>query len=359
MIKKSIFALFSVPILFITLFSTLFNSPVYAAKCQGWGPTPLSEINVTVSPSTVTPTDSIKITYPTPDDANYTIYIRKLSVTPDIINDFDLGRLGPGGSRTTTLTVANALAGESTITGYTFLVQVANDAGTRKCGETSFKVSLPSSGEPQFNPGAPLSEYASPITTIPMVGASGLVEGKKYRFALSGSWSGYINEKGGASRGSEIPAGLGGTITILDVCSNGVASVSCSGEFSGGDYIITLFEAETNKVLASASFKIALQPFDDTGGAPTVNTPFGDISTSPSGFATKVLQIAIGIAGGLAFILMAIGAFRMTTSAGNPDNLQSAREMFTAAIIGLIVIVFSIFLLRLIGITILRLPGFG
>ncbi|OGY25002.1 MAG: hypothetical protein A2134_01300 [Candidatus Woykebacteria bacterium RBG_16_39_9b] len=102
--------------------------------------------------------------------------------------------------------------------------------------------------------------------------------------------------------------------------------------------------------------------FPGSGGAPTVDIPFFGpipVSTNPSGFATRVLQTAIGFAGGLAFILMAIAAFRMTTSAGNPDNLQSAREMFTAAIIGLIVIVFSIFLLRLIGITILRIPGFA
>jgi len=70
----------------------------------------------------------------------------------------------------------------------------------------------------------------------------------------------------------------------------------------------------------------------------------------------QILQIAIGVAGGVAFLMLVYGAFRMTFSQGNPEAIQDAREIITGAIIGLLLIVFSVFLLRLIGINILGLP---
>lgn len=75
-------------------------------------------------------------------------------------------------------------------------------------------------------------------------------------------------------------------------------------------------------------------------------------------FAAWFLGWAIGVAGGIAFLLILFSGFQIMTAAGDPQKLQSGRELLTAAISGLILIIFSVFLLKLIGVDILNLPGF-
>jgi hypothetical protein len=89
-----------------------------------------------------------------------------------------------------------------------------------------------------------------------------------------------------------------------------------------------------------------------------VNTAIGCIDTTGS-FITKFLQIGIGISGGIAFLLILMGGFQIMTSAGNPEQLNAGRELVTSAITGLILIIFSVFLLKLIGVNILTIPGFS
>ncbi len=96
-------------------------------------------------------------------------------------------------------------------------------------------------------------------------------------------------------------------------------------------------------------------------GTDEVNTALGCISTSVetggASFFTSVFKIAVGLGGGLALILMLFGVFIITTSAGIPDKLKEGQEIITSAISGLIFIILSVFLLRLIGVNILSLPG--
>lgn len=88
-------------------------------------------------------------------------------------------------------------------------------------------------------------------------------------------------------------------------------------------------------------------------------TALGCIDTGdPQGFITWLLKRAIGVAGGIALLLIIFAGFRIITSAGDPKSLQAGKEMLTSAIIGLLVIIFSIFLLQLIGVQILQIPGF-
>jgi hypothetical protein len=87
-------------------------------------------------------------------------------------------------------------------------------------------------------------------------------------------------------------------------------------------------------------------------------TALGCIPTNPSLFIGKILGIGIGIGGGIAFLLILFGGFQMLTSAGNPEKLNAGKELVTSAIAGLLIIIFSIFILRLIGVTILHIPGF-
>ena len=84
-------------------------------------------------------------------------------------------------------------------------------------------------------------------------------------------------------------------------------------------------------------------------------TALGNIATNPQEFAKKLLGIAIGIAGGIALILMVVGSVRVLTSSGDPQKVASGREMITAAIAGLLFLIFSVLILRFIGINILSL----
>jgi len=80
------------------------------------------------------------------------------------------------------------------------------------------------------------------------------------------------------------------------------------------------------------------------------------LPTRVSAVVNPLVTFFIAIAGGVAFLLLIYGGFKFMFSMGNPENVQQGREIITAAIIGLLIIVFSIFILRLIGISILGLP---
>jgi hypothetical protein len=93
-------------------------------------------------------------------------------------------------------------------------------------------------------------------------------------------------------------------------------------------------------------------------GEGTVNTAIGCVDTSsPETLIAFIIRLATGIGGGIALLLILFGVFIVTTSAGNPDKLKSGTEMITSAIIGLVFIIISIFLVKLIGINILSIPG--
>ncbi|OGM13139.1 hypothetical protein A2V80_03440 [Candidatus Woesebacteria bacterium RBG_16_39_8b] len=72
-----------------------------------------------------------------------------------------------------------------------------------------------------------------------------------------------------------------------------------------------------------------------------------------------ILRWGIGIAGGIAFILIIVAAFQITTSSGDPKKLQAGRELLTSAIAGLVLLILSALILRIIGVNILNIPGFG
>jgi hypothetical protein len=95
---------------------------------------------------------------------------------------------------------------------------------------------------------------------------------------------------------------------------------------------------------------------DGIGGG--VWTALGCIKTTPKDFIADFLTIALGIAGGIALLLMGYGAFLISISAGDPKKADEGKEIITGTIAGLLFIVFSVFLLKLIGIDILGIPGF-
>jgi len=93
------------------------------------------------------------------------------------------------------------------------------------------------------------------------------------------------------------------------------------------------------------------------------NTAIGCIPIlGPNGqtdFLSFILKWAVGIGGGIAFLLMVYSGFMIMTATGNPERLKAGQELLTSAISGLILLVFSVFILKFIGINILQLCKFG
>lgn len=88
-----------------------------------------------------------------------------------------------------------------------------------------------------------------------------------------------------------------------------------------------------------------------------IKTAIGCIPTEPTALIQGFLKFATGIGGAIALLLMIAGSFQMIASAGNPETVKKGQEQFTNAIIGLLFIIFSVLLLKVIGVDILQIPG--
>lgn len=73
----------------------------------------------------------------------------------------------------------------------------------------------------------------------------------------------------------------------------------------------------------------------------------------------KILGTGVGIAGGIALLCIMFAAFQMQTSSGNAEKVKKAQELLTNCITGLMIIIFSVLILKIIGVDILRIPGFS
>ena len=91
----------------------------------------------------------------------------------------------------------------------------------------------------------------------------------------------------------------------------------------------------------------------------SIQTALGCISfdAEGGGFVRSLLGIIIGLGGGVALLLILYGVFIVTTSAGIPDKLNQGKEIISSAVAGLVFIILAIFLMQLIGVQILALPG--
>ena len=90
----------------------------------------------------------------------------------------------------------------------------------------------------------------------------------------------------------------------------------------------------------------------------TIDTAIGSVQTDPVKLVQQLFGILLSLAGGIALLLIIYSGYQIMTSEGNPEKLQAARETLTSAIIGLVFLIFSLVILQIIGVDILRIPGF-
>lgn len=104
----------------------------------------------------------------------------------------------------------------------------------------------------------------------------------------------------------------------------------------------------------------AASEVDAKGNCKKVATGLGfSINTDVGGFITSLLGLILSLSGGIAVLLIIISGYRLMISQGNPEKIQPAREQLTAAIVGLLFIIFSLVIIQVIGYDILHIPGFG
>ena len=95
-----------------------------------------------------------------------------------------------------------------------------------------------------------------------------------------------------------------------------------------------------------------------TDANPMIFTGLGCIPTSTEGFTAALLIFLAGISGAVALIIMLIGTIQIMTGGDNAEQVKKGKELFTGAITGLVFIIFSVTLLKIVAGDIIQLPFF-
>lgn len=116
--------------------------------------------------------------------------------------------------------------------------------------------------------------------------------------------------------------------------------------------ILILFIILSSFFLISPKWVLSAQINDGGGATSTTDLP------KLQDPVNKIVNTSTGIGGAIAFILIVIGGFQIILSSGNPERVKAGKEMITSAIAGLLLIIFAVFILKLIGADILKIPEF-
>jgi hypothetical protein len=89
-----------------------------------------------------------------------------------------------------------------------------------------------------------------------------------------------------------------------------------------------------------------------------ISTDIGCIPNTPAGFTQKFFNAGMGMIGGFALLGMIYGTILIITSRGDSVQVKRGKKIFTSSILGMALVVFSVFFVKLIAVNILHLPGF-
>lgn len=145
-------------------------------------------------------------------------------------------------------------------------------------------------------------------------------------------------------------------------CDSSSGPESCSGapsEACSGDLYFT--HTCVKRVVGGGGSAETFKPKECTSGMfvtpsnPGVITALGCIPSDPRFISFVLFQLLVGVGGGIALLLMLVGATFILTSRGNPEQVKRGKEVFVGALAGLLFIIFSTLLMELIGVDILGL----
>lgn len=146
----------------------------------------------------------------------------------------------------------------------------------------------------------------------------------------------------------DIPISVGdGTVKL-----NGTAKQDPNGEEYGAflDFLAKMNNADAGATLPCSQRSAA--------GCTSVDTAIGPISVTPTGFITSIFKLVLFLATFGGIIIIIYSGYMLMISRGDKEKIAGARETITAAIVGLLFIVLAIVILEIIGVDILRIPGF-
>lgn len=133
----------------------------------------------------------------------------------------------------------------------------------------------------------------------------------------------------------------------------------CVPQVSATEYLCERI-GDSDRKIGLDERKKCLECVRGKGDAVNMWTSIGCVPTSLGAFIQQtLLGWSLGVAGLSALLCIIYAAFLMQTSSGNPEKTKKAQELITSCIVGLLLIIFSVYILKLIGVDILRLPGFG
>lgn len=78
---------------------------------------------------------------------------------------------------------------------------------------------------------------------------------------------------------------------------------------------------------------------------------------TPEEFLGFLVRWAVGVGAGISFLLIIFAGFQIMTASGDPEKLKAGQEIMSSAIAGLVLIILSVFIIEVIGVDILKLPG--
>lgn len=153
------------------------------------------------------------------------------------------------------------------------------------------------------------------------------------------------------------------TYKVLQLCTiNFIAVDSCNNQCSTEptEYTQERFKLceqvqSSQEAYESCMNCVGSDPSNPAG----IWTAIGCIPTNRDSIFKSIMQLGLGLGGGFALITILVAAFQLSVSQGDPKQTGEAKDKITAAIIGLLFIIFSITILQFIGVKVLQIPGFG
>lgn len=151
-----------------------------------------------------------------------------------------------------------------------------------------------------------------------------------------------------------VTTGSTGTATFTITCTHGSTAISAG---NGTDSCGFTFDVMSAGISGSTGTTYT-GGGEEMCGSKSIKTAIGCLPVGDPGvFTGKLLTWGLGIGGGIAFVLMVYAGYMIITSSGMPQRLQAGKELLTSAITGLLLMIFAVFLLRVLGVQVLGIPG--